>query len=927
MLGEFNYKSLALALALGMAFSPLQLLAEDAQALLNSAQQHFAKGDIKTSVIELKNALQEDPSLGAARHLLGRVYLQVGDGVSAEKELARAKALGIDGPVFQLDLAEAMLLQRKYQDVVDSMTPGPGGDARLRARAATLHGRALIGLQRPDEARTSLNKALAILPNELAPAVNLVRLDIMDGKMEAALDRLNNVLTDHPNDLESLLLRADLLRQSARLDEAIESYAKAAQVQARDPRTYMGLATSYLALGKLDIAEQEINKADKIQSGLVMVQYLRGVLEFNRKHFQKARDHLQRVLGVVPDHAPTLLLIGSTSAQLHDYQIAEEYLRRYLSKNPGQPQASWQLAVTRAQLGDYKGVIDVAEPLLETRAADVQILVLLGSAYMEMGDFQRGTDYLEQAVKLSPDAVQIRTQLAKGLLARGETDKAVIQLQSAVDQNHDSIHADVLLVLTHLRNKDYTKAEESARQFETRKPNDPIANNLGGLVCLAQNDLSKASKKFNEALSLDARFTTAESNLAKIDMLNKDTDAAEKRYKRILDIQPSDMNALLGLAAIAEIRNDKAGSVNFLEQAIAENPRNAQPGYLLANLYLNSNEPRKALNVANDLSFRFPDNAGTLKILARAQSASGENSSAVRTLERLVDKDATTDNLLTLASAQVAVKDTRGARLSINRILEGNPQSLRAKLALVTLALQEDNRDEALQLALEIQQAYPESSRGYQAEGTVRSLNGDHRAAAMAYQRAYKLGKNRTLVLRLTETYQKLKRVDDSITTLRDWLKTTPDDAGAHYLMGQIMQGQGRNREAIQAYETVNALSEGNAVVLNNLAWLYYVEHDTRALITAERAYYRQPDRPEITDTYGWILLNRGNDPERALTLLQSAYVKFPTNPEMGFHVAVALHELGRNQEALRTLRKILSERTQFGNRPDAQDLLRKLGG
>ncbi len=925
MLGEFNNKPLALALVL--ALSPFPLLAEDAQVLLNSAHQHFAKGDIKTGIIELKNALREDPSLGAARHLLGKVYLRVGDGASARKELVRAKALGIDGPELQLDLAEAMLLQRKYQEVVDSMIPVPGGDARLRARAATLHGRALIGLQRPDEARARLNKALAILPNELAPAVNLVRLDILGGRMGAALDRLNNVLADHPNDLESLLLKADLLRQSARLDEAIESYSKAARVHTHDPRTHMGLATSYLAQGKLDIAEQEINKADKIQSGLVMVQYLRGVLEFNRKHFEKARDHLQRVLGVVPDHAPTLLLIGSTSAQLHDYQIAEEYLRRYLSKNPGQPQASWQLAVTRAQLGDYKGVIEVAEPLLEIRTADVQLLALLGSATMEMGDIQRGTGYLEQAVKLSPDAVQIRTQLAKGLLASGETDKAVVQLQSAVDQDHDSIQADVLLVLTHLRNKDYTKAEEAARQFETRKPNDPIAHNLGGLVYLARNDLPKASKKFNEALSLDARFTTAASNLAKIDLLNKDNDAAEKRYKWILDIQPGDMNALLGLAAIAEMRNDKAGSVNFLEQAIAENPHNVQPGYLLANLYLNSNEPLKALNVANDLSYRFPDNAGMLNILARAQSASGDNSSTVRTLERLVDKDATMDNLLALASAQVAVKDTRGARHSINRILNEDPKSLRAKLALITLALQEDDRDEALQLALEIQLAYPESSRGYQAEGTVRSLNGDHRAAATAYQRAYKLEKNRPLVLRLTETYQKLKRVGDSITTLRDWLETTPDDAGAHYLMGQIMQSQGRNLEAVQAYETVNELSEGNAIVLNNLAWLYYLENDTRALKTAENAYKRQSDRPEVTDTYGWILLNQGNDPERALTLLQSAYVKIPTNPEMGFHVAVALHELGRNQEALRTLRKILSERTQFDKRSDAKDLLRKLGG
>jgi len=922
----FNYKSLVLAL--GLSCFALPLMAETAQAFMQSAQQHLAKGDIKTSIIELKNALQQDPSMGPARHLLGRIYLMTGNGVSAEKELTRAKALGVaSNPELLLDMAESKLLQAKYKDVVDSLTPGPEGNAKQKARAFTLRGRALIGLQRLDEARDSLNEALTLAPEESAPALSLAHLDILNGESEAALDRLDGILTNHPGNVESLLLKADLLRQSARLDEAIEFYNKASKVNENDPRPHIGMATCYLDQGKLDIAEQEINRAEEIRSDLVMTQYLHGMLEFNRKDYEKARDYLQRVLVVVPNHAPSLLLFGITSIQLHDFQIAEEYLSRYVTMNPGQPQASLQLAVARAQLGDYTGAIEVAEPLLETQASSVPLLVLLGGAYMEMGDVQRGTDYLEQAVELSPDAVQIRTQLAKGLLASGEADRAVVQLQAAVHHDQDSVQADVLLVLTYLRNKDYINAEQAALRLEERNPSDPIAPNLSGLVYLAQNDLTRAANKFNQALSLDPVFTTAESNLAKIDLLNKNINSAEKRYKRILKIQPNNMNAMLGLAAIAELRQDKAGMVRYLEQAGAGNPKNVQPGLLLANFYLNTNEPLRALNVTNDLSNRFPNNPGVLKALARAQSASGEHNNAVRTLERLVEKDAMEENLLALASAQIAVKDNLGARRSINRVMANHPQSLRAKLALVTLALQEDNRAEALQLALEIQQAHPNSPRGYQAEGTVRSLNAEYQAAATAYQRAYKMERNRSLALQLSEIYRKLERPDNSIAILHDWLETAPNDFGARYLLAQSLQRQGRNQEAIRAYEGLSGLPQANAIVLNNLAWLYYLENDARTLKTAEKAYKLQPDRPEIADTYGWILLNKGNDPKQALNLLQGAYVKFPTNPEIGYHVAVALHHLGRDKEALRTLRKILSAGSRFETRPDAENLLRKLGG
>ncbi len=64
---------------------------------LARANQFIASEEYKSAVIELKNALQQDNQSAEARYLLGKVYLESGDVLSAEKELQRALDLGWPG--------------------------------------------------------------------------------------------------------------------------------------------------------------------------------------------------------------------------------------------------------------------------------------------------------------------------------------------------------------------------------------------------------------------------------------------------------------------------------------------------------------------------------------------------------------------------------------------------------------------------------------------------------------------------------------------------------------------------------------------------------------------------------------------------------------------------------------------------------------
>jgi Flp pilus assembly protein TadD len=95
--------------------------------------------------------------------------------------------------------------------------------------------------------------------------------------------------------------------------------------------------------------------------------------------------------------------------------------------------------------------------------------------------------------------------------------------------------------------------------------------------------------------------------------------------------------------------------------------------------------------------------------------------------------------------------------------------------------------------------------------------------------------------------------------------------------------------QAIASYEHVLATTNGNALVLNNLAFAQaQVGNAARALDLAKRAYALAPDNPSVMDTLGWQLLRVPSEHTRALQLLRSAAERAPTNPTIKAHLEAA---------------------------------------
>ena len=97
------------------------------ETLLQEAQSFYDKGDYRSAVIQLKNALQNSPDDAEIRYRLGVAYNRTGDGVSAEKELKKALELKSDHPKAAMELGGSLLRRGESRRRAGIARPGPCG--------------------------------------------------------------------------------------------------------------------------------------------------------------------------------------------------------------------------------------------------------------------------------------------------------------------------------------------------------------------------------------------------------------------------------------------------------------------------------------------------------------------------------------------------------------------------------------------------------------------------------------------------------------------------------------------------------------------------------------------------------------------------------------------------------------------------------
>jgi Flp pilus assembly protein TadD len=274
---------------------------------------------------------------------------------------------------------------------------------------------------------------------------------------------------------------------------------------------------------------------------------------------------------------------------------------------------------------------------------------------------------------------------------------------------------------------------------------------------------------------------------------------------------------------------------------------------------------------------------------------------------------------------QVAAGNDSGANYSLEKALNTQPGF---PPAIITGAEVEIRQREFAKAEQRINQLMKVSGSGAitaRLQGDLAMARGQNEVALAAYNDALKKSDTPDMALRLYQAYVKAGDLLKGVAFLQKWQGGRADDMGILRTIGDGELQLGNLAAARTAYEKILKKQPDDALVLNNLAQVAFAQNDKAATGYAERAYSQRANDPMIIDTLGWLLLQQGQL-ERGLALLRDARLRNPNDPEIRYHLAVALARNGRKTEAREELGQVLKPAVSFSGIGDARKLQSELG-
>ena len=923
----------AVALLLAVAL-PLTVFAESAATYYEKAQQHATQKEYQAALIELKNALKEDPDHLPSLVLMGQSLVHTGDIVTAEKYLQAAIKRGANDEQIITTLGSIYLAQEKYEQLLSTITSG-GRSTDVEMQILVLRGYAYLYLGQYEQAEDSFKRAERLLPGEPAPVFGLATLEIRRGSLDAAEKLIARSEELGLDDADIWYAKAEVHRRRGDYDLALGDLD---QCLAKNPQ-YNSARISRAALlidkGDKEQALREIDTVLEDAPNNLEAVYLKGMLLMREGKQKEAAAELSRVsnaLSVVPPdaiakHASAQLMLGTLEYLKGHLGKAVYLLQRYIERDPHHLSARLILAEALMKQGDSVGAILVLKPMLKEHPAHADLLMLLGKAYLEDKRYQLASQYLERAASISPNTVSVHTYLAQSKLAEGDKDAAIKALKTAFDLAPDKTRTGLALATLQLQTKRYPEALETTSRIKKGAPQNPAVNNLAAEAHLGMGEIEAAREEIKEALRLDQEYYPALIQMARIEISEKHFDAAEARYSSLLRKRPSDILVMSDLAKSEVLQGHAKEAISWLEKIRnIQSDADISPQLLeLAKLYLQTGQPEQVLDVTRELAKLLPaDNRG-IELEGRAYLMMDNKREASLAFRRILMYSPESPALLNrLAELLLEAGDIENAGEAVDKALEKDPGYLPARETRIRVALRNGHTELAKTLAQQLQKDHPEAPTGFRLMGDILMQNRQFAAAAQAYASALSIQPGTPLLLSRFRAERAAGNNHAAEQLLFDWLKSHPRDAPVTALLATLQSRSGNLEKARDLYETLTSLEADNFQVFNNLAGIYQKLGDPRALETARRAYDLAPEEPAANDTLGWILVQQGNYGE-GLNYLREARARTSQHPVVSYHLAVALNGLARTAEAQRELKAALATGKPFAEEVQARALLDKL--
>ncbi|MCW8886850.1 MAG: PEP-CTERM system TPR-repeat protein PrsT, partial [Motiliproteus sp.] len=876
----------------------------------------------RTDTIErLKELVRKNPTSAKKRINLAKFYYLAEQYEYAEKETIKARSFGMDDYFTktllvrsQIGLKKFHLAEKLLKDI-DAVTSEQRSDKNyllgyleevkkkhtlaLKYYKSSIehfsHSRSLLGISRVLFLKGEYDKSLE----------NLKTLDDVLGKDTPRVE-LGLVVSSSPHLKNSIrselyLLSAKVFSEKGEYSEAIKYFDQTIGSDRHSIEAKLGKIKSLIILNKYDESRALVN-------GLILDYglqpeslFLRSVIFIHDKNYFEAAVDAEQVLLVSPNHSPSIYIAGLSYFMLGNYEQSALKLGKYIQSNKDSDSARIMLAASYLRLGSPQKTLLILKNILNDDFDNPGVLILAGNAYLQLGHIEKGEALIEKVLTIISPSSDLAMQLATNKFISTGDDSSIRDLRRVRDDSS----LDTLMVFGYINKGQYDSARDFLNRKNLENPNNIDSLLLAAFVESAEGKYEEALKLYDNILNIDFINKSALIRKAEISLKFGGVEEAERALSTLLKVDPGHELARLKMISLESLKGNHDQAKSMLVKLPQKFPGSYQVVRRVVGSYIKEGLYKEALSEVKRFRRRNPKDIDAVYLEIEVLDALGLKNDAESQLNNLIEKEPDRISHKIFLSQILTGKNEKEKVVSILKsILDTEPKNVPSLMILANIMLEEGEYNQAVQYLNRVTSLVPGNSFVFKLKGDLLWHNKSYGDAIDAYSVAYPRVRDKEVIYRLYNSYERSLGEDQALGFLEKHSKSYPEDInGLILLAGHYLKTKKFDR-AVDIYIELLELQPENPVVWNNLASIFLKQGDKRALEYARKAYELAPNQPEIVDTLGWILVLEGDQLE-GIELLQKATSAAKNDKLIRYHYAVGLAKLG-TKKAKDSARKLL---------------------
>lgn len=710
--------------------------------------------------------------------------------------------------------------------------------------------------------------------------------------------------------------------------EASIEFLNAIQIDGNFAEAHYQLGQTYLRLGIWTGAYQSLTRAVELNPGNLPAQVDVGKLLLAGRQFQQAQEKAELVLKADPNNVEAHILLANSYAAIEDIPSSLRQMQQAIQLEPERAQSYLSLGLIQLTGQQAAAAESSFKKALEIDPASLRGHLALGGFYQGLRRWEESETMFRRAIALSPKESGPHVALARVLVAQGKSDQA-------------------------------EQVMRDAKQTLRDVPGGPRA--LGDFY-YATGQMDKAVAEYavlNRESPNDLQTT---KNYIQLLILTRDLPTAARLNDALLQKNQRDVDGLSYRGQILLAEGKAAQAIPVLESALKDNADNTIARYYLGRALMDSGNMQRAETEFREVARLRPNWIPVQEGLAAVASRKGDIPAVEQAAEIILRTNPSFANGYVIrGGARMNRGDAAGAERDYQKVIELEPSNstgyarlgalrlrqkrLREAQVLLEQALTHDSQSaEALQVLFNVYTQLGQPQRGLEriqqqvqkhpANATLHFMLGvayvdrrDLQSAEASLDRSRELDpRNITTLLTLAQVRQDMGRTDQAAATLEATLREYPRDPRPFVMFGVLEESRKNVARAQELYEKALQNDPENALAANNLAYILLTRGGNvdRALSLAQIARRGLPSLANTADTLGWAYYHKG---AYALALAQfnEALKQAPDNPTYHYHIGLTYQKTGDAAKARTHLNRALRLNPTHPDRTDIEKALREL--